>query len=445
MAIEVKPRAPLSRLRPEDRLAVDGGVPVITPGYILSSRWPRISDEDVARVVAQLRSGLLTEMASRAQTREFESEMAVFAQTRYAVATNSGTAALHCAVAGVGVEAGDEVVVPSLAYVACGAAVVHQNATPVFADVDPLTYNLTPATVEAALTPRTRAIMVVHLHGMPADVAGIMAVARRHGLPVIEDFSQAVGSAVGERRTGGLATVGAASLMAGKNLPSAGEGGVMVTSDREVRNRGAAVKTFSEAVDAFGNYETIHATLGYNYRINLLSAAMVSSQLFRIDEYTQARRAGARRLDAALAELPGFAPPAELPGTTGCYHMYRFRFDPAAAGLAISVDQMREGLKAVFWEEGVPLVQFQNQPLAGHELFRRRGNGARIEDFPGALQAIRDSLVIGYPTQAATANPEAVDAYARVFGKLRANLRAFERFAAELPGELPWSQPARLF
>ncbi|MBW8302523.1 MAG: DegT/DnrJ/EryC1/StrS family aminotransferase [Brevundimonas sp.] len=452
--------APMLRVRAEDRLAVNGGTPVIPAGFTLMSRWPRIAEEDIQRLTAQLRSGLLTEMSSRAQLHEFEAELAVSVGARFGMAVSSGTAALHCALAGVGVEAGDEVVVPALTYIACAAAVLHANAIPIFADVDPLHYNVTPETLEAALTPRTRAIIVVHLHGLPADMTGIMDLARRVGLPVIEDFSQAVGASWQDRPVGALGSVGAASLMAGKNLASAGEGGVLVTNDLELRNRAARLKCFGESLDFEGGYTLQHGTLGYNYRINLLSAALVSQQLFRLEEFTNARREGAARLSAGISQVPGFHPPVVPDGAAHCYHMYRFRFDPAEAGLNISVDQMREGLKRIFWEEGLPLVEFQNQPLAGHDLLQRRvgpGRGCpwachgrddlvyRIEDYPGALEAIRNSLIVGYPSQGALANPEAVTAYVRVFEKIRTNLRAVERFASQIVARAPWDEPARLF
>lgn len=451
---------PLTRVRSEDRLAVDGGAPVIPAGYTLMSRWPRIAEEDVERMVRQLRSGLLTEMSSRAQLHEFEAELAVSVGARYAIAVNSGTAALHCALAGVGVEAGDEVVVPAMTYVACAAAVLHANAIPIFADVDPLTYNVSAASVEAALTPRTRAIIVVHLHGLPADMTAITALADRVGIPVVEDFSQAVGATLNGRPVGALGTVGAASLMAGKNLASAGEGGVLVTNHLAVRNRAATLKCFGESLDPEGAFTLLHGTLGYNYRINLLSAALVSQQLFRLEEFTEARQLGAELLSKTVAQTPGFHPPSITAGATHCYHMYRFRFDPDEAGFAIGVDQMREALKRVFWEEGLPLVEFQNQPLPGHDLLQRKvgpGRGCpwtchgrgeltyRIEDYPGALAAIRNSLVVGYPSQGALANPDAVTAYARVFDKLGRNPRAFERFARQVPAAAPWDEPARLF
>ncbi|HEU4883391.1 MAG TPA: DegT/DnrJ/EryC1/StrS family aminotransferase [Longimicrobium sp.] len=441
------------------RLAVDGGVPVV-PGGILHSRWPRVDDDDVDAVLRTLRGGLLTEMSGRDLVREFEAEMAMWLGVRYALTTNSGTAALHCALAGLGVQAGDEVVVPSLSYIACAAAVLHQGAIPAFADVDPRTYNVTAATLEAAITERTRALMVVHLHGLPAPLDELLEVGRRHGIPVLEDFSQAAGAAWRGKPVGSCGAAGAASLMAGKNLPAAGEGGVVCTPSREVRNRAATLKCFAETVEADGSYAPLHETAGWNYRMGLLSLVFASRQLFRLDAFNDRRREGAARLDAVLREIPGFSPPEGPAEARHVYHMYRFRFDPADAGLPLTADQAREGLKQVFWAEGLPLMEFQNVPLPGHALLQGKvgyGNGApwscfgrrpayRIEDHPGALDALRHSLVVGYPAQAPLANPAVVDAYAQCFAKLGENLDAFARFAAGLPADAPpWSHPARLF
>ncbi|MGY4568072.1 MULTISPECIES: DegT/DnrJ/EryC1/StrS family aminotransferase [Bradyrhizobium] len=451
-------KAPIISTRPQ--LAIDGGDPVVRKGHMMMARWPRLDRSDLEAVTRQLETGLYTEMASTARVREFEAEMSMMAGTRYALAVHSGTAALHCAIAGLGLQSGDEVIVPALAYIACAAAVIHHQAIPIFADVDPATYNVTAESVEAAITPRTRAIMVVHLHGLPCDIDAICEVGRRLGIPIIEDFSQAVGATYRNRPVGGLADVGAASLMAGKNLPSAGEAGVLVTNNRDIRNRAAAVKAFSEAVKPDGSYELIGATMGWNYRINLLSTVMVSRQLFHLEKYTQARQEGAARLDASLSLIRGFTPPFVPQDRQHCYHMYRFKFDPEVAGLSVTLDQAHEALKRVFNAEGLFLVEFQNQPLPGHDLIRQRvgyGRGCPwrchgredidygIERFPGALRAIRDSLVIGMPSQAVLANPEVVDAYVATIEKLASNMRIFERFAADLPSTTPWSASARMF
>ena len=454
--MNIQPPTVISR----PRLAIDSGEPVVPRRYLMMSRWPRLDRSDLDAVIRQLESGLFTEMSCTAQVHEFESEMAILTGNKYALALSSGTAALHCAVAGVGVEPGDEVVLPALAYIACAAAVLHHQAIPVFADVDSNTYNMTAELVAAAITPRTRAVMVVHLHGLPADMDDIRAVCDQHELPLIEDFSQAIGATYRGRPAGCHGTVGAASLMSGKNLPSVGEAGILVSRDREVRNRAARLKAFGEEVDAEGCYRLIGATMGWNYRINLLSAVMVSRQIYHLETYTALRRESAARLNAVLSEIPGFSAPLEGPDREHCYHMYRLRFDPSVAGLAVSVDQAHEALKQVFWAEGLPLVEFQNQPLPGHDLMQRKlgyGRGCpwachgrpehtyRIEDYPGALDAIRSSLVVGYPAQAVLANSEVVDAYVAAFRKLQRNMRVFERFAADLPSVPPWRTPPRIF
>jgi dTDP-4-amino-4,6-dideoxygalactose transaminase len=302
--------------------------------------------------------------------------------------------------------------------------------------------------------------MVVHLHGLPADVDALRAVTDAHGVALIEDFSQAVGASYHGRQVGGLAAVGAASLMAGKNLPSGGEGGILVTNDRALRNRAARLKCFGEEIDDEGKHQLLHETFGYNYRITGLSLAIASQQLFRLDEHNDERIRGAARLDAAVGAIPGFHGPLVPEGHRHVYHMYRFRIDPAEADLRITTDQMREALKRVFWAEGLPVVEFQNAPLAGHALMQRTigyGRGCpwschgrddlayRIEDSPGSLQAIRDSLVIGYPAQAPLANSTVVDAYVRCFEKIGANLHTIERIGRELPSLPPWAAPARLF
>jgi dTDP-4-amino-4,6-dideoxygalactose transaminase len=302
--------------------------------------------------------------------------------------------------------------------------------------------------------------MVVHLHGLPADMQSISELAAERGISLIEDFSQAVGASYRGKLVGSIGTVGAASLMAGKNLPSAGEAGILVTNDREIRNKAATLKCFGEAIESDGSYRPLHQTFGYNYRANIISLVFASIQLFRIEEFNELRRSCAAQLNEILETIPGFSPPLEIPGARHIYHMYRFRFDPEEAGLSISADQAREALKEIFLSEGLPLVEFQNHPLSGHALLQQKiayGRGCpwscqnaenfqyRNEDFPGALDAIRHSLVIGYPAKAPLTNPEVIAHYIECFKKVQHNMRSFERIGAQLHSKAPWEQEARLF
>ncbi len=436
------------------KLAVSGGRPLLPEGTIGTSSWPRVERDDIDAIVRVLRAGLFTEISGRGLVHNFETEVTMWLGTRYALTTNSGTAALHCALAGVDVQPGDEVIVPSLTYIACAAAVIQQNAIPVFADVDPQTYNVTPASVKEQISDRTKAIMAVHLHGLPVDMTELTSLGNDNGLPVIEDFSQAAGAAIGKRLVGSIGTVGAASLMAGKNLPSAGEAGIVVTNEPGVRNRAASLKCFGESIDGAGNYSVIQGTFGWNYRANILSLVFASRQLFRLDKYNDDRIASAKLLDRTLSQIPGFTPPKVPTGMKHVYHMYRFRFDPSLAGLAITADQAHLALKQVFLREGLPLIEFQNCPLPGHALLRRKVSAYsrtcknvadRVEDFPGALDVLRHSLVIGYPAQAPLANSRLIQQYIACFEKLAENMDEFEAYAQTLPSLPPWSTPPRLF
>ncbi len=435
------------------KLAVLGGRPIVFPGAPAPSKWPRVESEDIEAIIRVLRRGLLTEIAARDLVHNFETEINMWLGTRYTLTVNSGTAALHCALAGLNVQAGDEVIIPSLSYIACAAAVLQQNATPVFADVDPKTYNLSPSSVEEKISPRTKAIMAVHLHGLPADLNALLALGNASGLPILEDFSQAAGAAIGKRLVGSMGAAGAASLMSGKNLPGAGEGGILVTNEQGIRNRAARLKCFGESIDAAGNYSVIHETLGWNYRSNVLSLAFASQQLFRLDKYNDARIEAAKLLDATLNQIPGFSPPKVPTGMRHVYHMYRFRFDPHLAGLSISADQARLALRQVFLCEGLPLIEFQNCPLPGHALLQREAEvnsraektRYRIDDYPGALDVLRHSLVIGYPAQAPLTDPDLVQQYILCFEKLSDHMEDFESYARTLPSQAPWSSPARIF
>ena len=191
-----------------------------------------------------------------------------------------------------------------------------------------------------------------------------------------------------------------------------------------------------------------------------MSLALAERQLALVDELNRRRAVSAARLDATLNELPGFTPPARPPNSEHVYHMYRFRFDPAEAGLSISADQAHEALKQVFWSEGLPLIEFQNVPLPGHALLQRKigyGKGCPwschqrddvvydIKDYPASLDLIRHTLVLGYPAQAPLINPNLIDHYINCFHKLQRNFKAFESFGASLNAQPPWKSPARLF
>ena len=441
-------------------LALHGGMPVAPPG-VIQERWPIVTEEDVAAVSATLRGGRLS-WVNNEEIPALERAWAEYVGTRYCIAMNSGTAALHAAVAAAGVEPGDEVLVPALTFLASATAVIHHQGLPVFVDVDPRTFTMDPARIEERITGRTRAIVVVHLHGLPADMDPIMAIARRHGLKVIEDTCQAPGALYKGRKAGSLGDMAAYSIMAGKNLPTAGEGGLFTTDDPALRDCADMVKMFGERVGPDGEREYNAATLGWNYRFSSILAAFTLSQLSRLDEHTTRVQQGARRLAEGMSRIPGLIPPHVPVDRTHVYHHFRFRVDPAAAGVDLPVGVFRKALQDAMAAEGVPLIEYQNRPVPGQRLFQeRRGYGKGwpwsggfagreitydIGEYPQTLDVIRGSLLVGRRLcMASFMEPGNIDLYLEAFHKVFGHLDELVDHARALDYREPWEEPARLW
>jgi len=287
-------------------------------------RWPIVTDADRAAIARVLDRGVLSG-AGAPEVKALETEFAAAVGARCCLATNSGTSALHIALAAAGVGPGDEVIVPALSFIATAQAVLQQGATPVFADVDPDIYNIDPADAARRVTSRTRAIVPVHLHGLPADMDAIEALARGHRLTVIEDAAQAHGAVYKGRAVGTLAAMAAFSLNSTKNLP-AGEGGLFVTDSEELYARAARVRFDGleppskwDPTHPLDDEADAHATLrGWMYLPGELTSALARSQLQRLAETTARSQRNAARLSARLATLPGVEPPRIPPTAHMC-------------------------------------------------------------------------------------------------------------------------------
>src|SRR5919197_106715 len=307
--------------------------------------WPDLRQEDRDAILRVLERGVLCG-ANAPEITALQCEWAAYVGVEHCLALNTGTAALHCACAAVGLGPGDEVIVPAFTVIATAMAVVHQGAKPVFCDVDPRTYNLDPARVEERITERTRPIMPVHLHGLPADMEEIGAIARRHGLAVIEDAAQSHGATYRGTKTGALADCAGFSLNATKNL-SGGEGGFFVTDDDEQMTVARRISVFGEDVNPTGPGEFrrywSHG-VGWNYRSQELACALARSQLTRLDEYNATAQANAAILNDGLARLPGVVPPYVPDDRTSVWHKYRLRLDPAALGWTGPGPELRDRL-----------------------------------------------------------------------------------------------------
>ncbi|WP_457633947.1 DegT/DnrJ/EryC1/StrS family aminotransferase [Oceanithermus desulfurans] len=263
----------------------------------------------------------------------FEEEVADYLGVRHAIGLNSGTDALVIGLRALSVGPGDEVITTPFTFFATAEAISLVGAKPVFVDIDPRTFNIDPELIPAALTERTRAIVPVHLYGQAADMDPILAIAKEHGLKVLEDTAQAFGGGYKGKKLGTLGDAGAFSFFPTKNLGGFGDGGLLATNDDEV----AEMARMLRAHGAKRKYQ--NEVLGYNSRLDALQAAVLRVKLRRIDAFNEARRDLARAYTSPLAELEGVIPPYEAPYGVHVYHQYTVRIaggrrDAVATGLA---------------------------------------------------------------------------------------------------------------
>ena len=286
----------------------------------------------------------------------FEREFAAYCEARYAVGVDSGISALELGMRALGIGPGDEVLTPPNSFIASSSAVSFTGATPVWVDVDPRTHNLDPDAARAALTPRTRAIMPVHLYGQPAELAAVLALAREHGLKVIEDACQAHGARYHGRRVGSFGDVAAFSFYPGKNLGAYGDGGAVVTNEEAVAERVRMMRNYGQR----RKYE--HTDLAWNRRLDSLQAAVLRVKLRRLDEWNAARRRHAAVYDELLAEA-GVTLPFAAPGREHVYHLYVVETAERDAKLA--------GLRA----QGIGAGLHYPIPIHLQEAYREQGRG----------------------------------------------------------------------
>jgi dTDP-4-amino-4,6-dideoxygalactose transaminase len=320
----------------------------------------------------------------------FEEEFAAYCGGRFGIGVNSGTSALHLALLAAGVGPGDEVITTPFTFMATVAAIVYTGASPVLVDITPDTFTLAPTRLEAAITPRTRAILPVHLYGHPADMDPIVEIARRHGLAVIEDASQAHGSEYKGRRVGNLGDAACFSFYPGKNLGACGEGGMVVTSDPEWARRLQALRNWGEAAPDH------RPVPGYNYRMDAIQGAVLGVKLRYLDEWNTARNVLAARYCEATS-CGALQAPVTQPWARHVFHIFALRV----------ADRAR--VQAEFQSRGIETRVHYPVPI--HLMDRFRGLGYGPGDFPCAEQAAREVMSIPvHPELDATESAAVVEA-----------------------------------
>jgi dTDP-4-amino-4,6-dideoxygalactose transaminase len=340
----------------------------LIPLLDLQAQYRSIKPEIDAAVAAVLDSGrfVLGEPVA-----EFERDFAAFCQAGEAVGVNSGTSALHLALLAAGIGPGDEVVTVPFTFIATISAILYCGARPVLVDIEPDTYCIDVAAVERAITPRTRAILPVHLYGHPANMDDLMALAKRHNLVVIEDAAQAHGAEYNGRRVGSIGHIGCFSFYPGKNLGAYGEGGALVTSIPEYAAKARLLRNWGEAT----KYQ--HVVQGYNYRMDTLQGAILTVKLRHLPRWTEARRALAAGYSRLLLDS-GLQLPVQRPGCRHVYQLYTIRTSQR--------DKLRGALAAEGIQSGV------HYPVPAHLQPAFSSLGYKAGNFPVSEQAAQEVL-----------------------------------------------------
>lgn len=419
-------------------LAIHGGPRTVPDG--LKKRWPEITQEDKDAVLAVLERGVLSGVHGPEAT-ALEREWSEFTGSQHVLSFNSGTAALHSALFAAGVGPGDEVITSAFSFSGSFHPILQQNAIPIFVDIDPRTYNIDASQIEARISDRTKVLMPVHIHGLPADMDEVMALGRKYNLIVIEDACQAHGATYKDQSAGTMGQMGCFSLNVTKNL-SGGEGGFLNTDHDGFAERAKNIRTFGEKVGE--EKERIRPyysyTIGWNYRTQELPAAFARSQLKRLPHYNAIAQRNGTYLTRELATIPGLIPPHVPPDRTSIYHKYRLRFDPDALDLQIPATEFRNKLLDALDAEGVEATIWHVEPLTSFPIFQELDKGYgkgcpwscpyygkeiayHPEDYPHAIRLLETSLVVNtepYPIylQDLELMERYVEAFRKVFGHL---------------------------
>jgi dTDP-4-amino-4,6-dideoxygalactose transaminase len=352
----------------------------------------RAQFESIAREIRAAVEDVLTtqQFVLGPQCEALETEIAAACDARQGVGVASGTEALELGLHACGVGLGDEVIVPAFTFIATGSAVSALGARPVFADVEPATFNLDPDQVEARITPHTRAIVVVHLFGLAADMDPILEIAAKHGIAVIEDNAQSFGATYKGRKTSSMGRIGCLSFYPSKNLGAYGDAGMIVTNDDTLAARLRSLRNHGQT------RQYLSTERGWNSRLDELQAAILRVKLRHMADWTAKRQAHARLYDSLFREAPGIVPPRLPPGREHVYYLYTIRVEGRAGGYTrpndkgteIRSDLVQQRLKA----HGIASMVYYPVPLHLQPLYASLGG--KPGDLRVSERAAREVLSI---------------------------------------------------
>lgn len=335
-----------------EKLAIDGGARIRTPPF---APWPFFADDEMIAAKAPLQSGKVNYWTGE-EGRLFEKDIAAFTGCSYAIALANGTVALELALYALGIGPGDEVIVTSRTFIASASCIIMRGATPVMADVDPTSQNITVETIQDVISPRTKAIITVHLAGWPCDMDPILALAQEHNLKVIEDCAQSHGASYKGRPVGSLGNVAAFSFCQDKIMSTGGEGGMLTTNDRSLWERAWAFKDHGKSFNTVYNrqhasgFRWLHESFGTNWRLTEIQSAIGRVQLRKLSSWVEKRQHHASILTESFSRIPALrvTTPPQLIGHA--YYKYYVFIRPDR----IKSDWNRDRIMAAINAEGIP-------------------------------------------------------------------------------------------
>ena len=354
----------------DDTLAILGGPPAISNSF---RRFNTIGEEELAAATEVIRGGVLSgyigapgdAFMGGPKVRAFEAAAAKYFGVKHAVAVNSWTSGLIAAVGAIGLEPGDEVITTPWTMVATATAILQWNGIPVFADIEPDSFNIDPASVENLIGPRTRAILAVDIFGQSCNMRALREIATRHGLKLLSDTAQAPGATYHGQYAGTLADIGGFSLNYHKHI-HCGEGGILVTNDDRLARRLQLIRNHAEAVIDSDDPAELCNMLGFNFRLGEIEAAIAEEQLKKLRANINGRQRAAAGFDAGLAGLPGLKTPQRSEGCSHVYYIYGMTLDTEQLGVP------RDKLVAALRAEGVPGLVSGYQNVHLYPLFQQR-------------------------------------------------------------------------
>jgi len=329
-------------------------------GNMIPINAPQIGEEEIEAVVKVMKSGVLTHgLGAGPMVTKFENAFAKFVKAKHAIAVNAGTAALHLAIVGAGIKRGDEVILPSFTFVATAEMIVMAGAKPVFVDLNPETYNISPEKIEKAVTKKVKAIMSVDLYGLPADMQQIREIAEKHEIAVIEDSCQAHGASYKGKPPGAFADTACWSFYASKNMTT-GEGGMITTNNDEVAEKMRFMRSHGEKE----KYKSL--MLGHNYHMTEIHAAIGYIQLKKLPKFLAKRRENSKRLSAKLRKTESLKLPKEPKGYKHSWYLYTVKLKGAKRKKR---DKAVEALK----QKGIGAEVYYTNPIHRMPYYRKFG------------------------------------------------------------------------